>query len=244
MVASLTAGIASSFQAAQAQAAGSLTLQNLGHTCFLFTGAGRRFLVNPFRPQGCTKGYRPPQVSVELVMISSRLLDEGSLQGLPGNPRLLSEPGIYEFRGTQIQGVRTDHDRVGGRRFGSNIVWRWSQAGINVVHMGGAAAPITIEQQILIGRPDVLLIPVGNGPKAYTAAEAQQVIQTLNPKIIIPTHYRTQAADPQACDIETLDGFLQVMQGTPVSRRGDTLSLRPSDLPTTGARIEVMAYRF
>ncbi len=243
-VASLVAGVASSFQASQAQTRGSVTIQFLGHSAFLFTGDGRRILSNPFRPIGCTKGYRAPQVAADLVMISSRLLDEGALDGIPGNPRLLAEPGIYQFRGMQVQGIRMDHDRVGGRRFGSNIAWRWNQAGINFLHLGGAAAPITVEQRILLGRPDVLMVPVGGGPKAYNAAEAKAAIEVLNPKIIIPTQFRTQAADPNACDIQAVDEFLTVMQGTPVARRGNTIALQPADLPTQGARVELMSYPF
>lgn len=237
----LVGGVASSFQASQAQTSGGVTLQFFGHSCFLFSGAGRRILANPFRAIGCTKGYRAPRVAADLVMISSRLLDEGSLEAIPGNPRLLAESGIYEFRGMQVQGIRTDHDRQGGRRFGVNVVWRWNQGGVNIMHMGGAAAPVTIEQRILMGRPDVLILPVGGGAKSYTASEARDAIQVLNPKIIIPTQYRTQAADANACDIQPIDEFLSLMQGTPVSRRGNSLALRAADLPTSGARIEVMS---
>lgn len=67
-----------------AHAQGGLSLQWFGHTCFLFTGSGQRVLVNPFRPIGCTKGLRPPRVTADIVMISSRLLDEGYIEGLPG----------------------------------------------------------------------------------------------------------------------------------------------------------------
>lgn len=224
---------------AQAQS-GGVTIQYLGHSCFLFSG-GQRILVNPFRPIGCTAGYRAPQVPADLVMISSRLLDEGAVEGLPGSPRILFEPGIYDFNGLQINGISTDHDDVGGRRFGTNIVWRWAQGGVNILHLGGAAAPITVEQQILMGRPDVLLIPVGNGPKAFTPEEAQAAIQTLNPRIIVPTQYRTQAADTATCDILPLDNFLALMSGTPVQQVGNSISVSPGDLPSS-PQIRVMNY--
>jgi len=28
-----------------------------------------------------------------------------------------------------------------------NVAWRWTQAGISIVHLGGAAAPIELEQE-------------------------------------------------------------------------------------------------
>lgn len=220
---------------------GSVTIQYLGHTCFLLSGDGRRVLVNPFRPIGCTAGYQAPQVPADLVMISSRLLDEGAVEGLPGNPRILFEPGVYDVNGLQVSGISTDHDDVGGRRFGVNIVWRWVQGGVNLLHLGGAAAPITVEQQILMGRPDVLFIPVGNGPKAFTPEEAQAAIQTLNPKLIVPTQYRTQAADAATCDILPIDNFLALMSGTPVQQVGSSISVTPGDLPAS-PQIRVMNY--
>lgn len=230
---------------AQAQA-GGLSVQWLGHSCFLFSGGGKRILVNPFRSLGCTAGYRPPKVAADLVMISSQLLDEGAVEILPGNPRLLYEPGVYQLSGTQIEGIRTDHDLVGGKRFGINVVWKWQQGGINILHLGGAAAPISVEQKILMGRPDLLLIPVGGSPKAYDPQAAKQAIDILQPRVIVPTQYLTQAAnkDRARCDLVAVDTFLSVMGGTPVRRVGNSISLSPRDLPANGMVINVMSYSF
>jgi L-ascorbate metabolism protein UlaG (beta-lactamase superfamily) len=225
---------------AQAQSAG-VNIQFLGHTCFLFAGDNRRILVNPFRPIGCTAGYRAPQVSADIVMISSRLLDEGAVEGLPGSPRILFEPGVYNLDNLQIQGVAMDHDDEGGRRFGTNVAWKWTQGGVNMLHLGGAAAPITTEQRILMGRPDVLLVPVGNGPKAFTPEEARDAVQTLNPRMVIPTHYRTDAADPATCDILPLDSFLALMGGIPVQTVGNSITVAAGGLPET-TQIRVMTY--
>lgn len=227
---------------AQAQTS-SLSVQYLGHTCFLFTGSGQKILVNPFRSLGCTAGYRAPKVNADLVLISSQLLDEGAIELVPGNPRLLYEAGAYEVGGVKIQGISADHDRVGGKRFGSNVAWRWTQGGITVLHLGGAAAPVTLEQKILMGRPDVLLIPVGGGPKAYAPEEAKQAISLLNPKLVIPTQYRTQAAKNQ-CDLVGLDNFLKLMSGAAVRKGGDSLSIRKADLPKDGIAIQTLSYRF
>ncbi|NJM58046.1 MAG: MBL fold metallo-hydrolase [Synechococcales cyanobacterium RU_4_20] len=232
---------AQSAPASSAPASSSgLMIQALGHSCFLFSGSGQRVLVNPFRKIGCTAGYAAPLVKADLVMLSSRLFDEGYTEGLPGNPRILFEPGVYQLDNQQIQGIRTDHDRTKGRRFGRNIVWRWNQGGLTIVHLGGAAAPISIEQKILMGTPDVLLIPVSGGPKAYTPEEAKQAIAVLSPKLIIPTQYRTAAADAKTCDSQPVDAFLNLMTGTPVKRGGSSLSLSPAALPSSGAVIQVL----
>ncbi len=235
-------GVISGFDSAQAQT-GSLSVQYLGHTCFLFAGSGQKILVNPFRSLGCTAGYRMPKVNADLVLISSQLLDEGAIELVPGNPRLLYEAGAYDVGGIKIQGISAEHDRVGGKRFGSNVAWRWTQGGVTVLHLGGAAAPISLEQKILLGSPDVLFVPVGGGPKAYTPEEAKQAISVLNPKLVIPTQYRTQAAKDQ-CDLVGLDPFLNLMSGVAVRKGGDSLSIQKADLPKNGMAIQVLSYKF
>lgn len=225
----------------QAQASG-LSIRYLGHTCFLFSGGGPRILVNPFRSLGCTAGYPAPKVATDLLMISSQLLDEGAVEIVPGNPRLLYEPGVYQVDKLKIEGIRMNHDRVGGRRFGVNVAWKWNQAGIDILHLGGAAAPISVEQKILMGRPDVLLVPVGGGPKAYNPEEAKQAIETLNPRMVIPTHYRTSAAAKDACDLVGVDDFLALMSGVSVRRSGNTINLSRGNLPSQGMVIQVMNY--
>jgi len=242
LVATIGLGLMDQWQRAQAQT-GQVTIQALGHTSFLFTGDGRRILVNPFRRIGCTLGYASPAVEADMVMVSSRLFDEGYLEDLPGNPQVLVEPGAYDFEGLTVQGILVPHDRVGGRRFGNNTIWKWTQGGVDIVHMGGAAAPLGVEEQILLGRPDILLVPVGGGPKAYTAEEAVQAVQTLKPKIVIPTHYLTAAADSESCDLAEVDEFLALMQGTPVTKaNAGALSVGPGDLPAEGMRYRCTSF--
>ena len=218
----------------------SLKIQWLGHTCFLFTGNGTTVLVNPFRPLGCTAGYPTPDVQADLVLISSFLLDEGAIEDLSTNPKILTQPGDYRFNNIKFQGISIPHDHEGGRRFGNNIAWRWTQGGINILHLGGASAPIGIEQKILMGSPDIVCIPVGGGPKAYNPEEAMQAIEVLKPRVIIPTQYLTAAADQSACDLVPVDEFLALTQNMDIRRLdGDAITIRPRDLPEEGTLIRV-----
>lgn len=238
--ATLGAGLLAHLPGVQAQE-GSLSIQWLGHTCFVFKGGGQQILVNPFRPIGCTQGYPAPKVTADLVMISSRLLDEGAIDNLAPNQRLLFEPGVYQLGNIQIQGIRMERRLENGRWFPNNIAWRWPQAGINILHLGGAATPITLEQRILMGQPDLLIVPVGNGAKAYSPDQAIAAIQVLNPKLVIPCHYRTAAADANTCDLVDLQAFLDRVTAFPIRRtNSNTLSLTRANLPTTGPVIQVL----
>jgi L-ascorbate metabolism protein UlaG (beta-lactamase superfamily) len=223
-----------------AQAADGVTIQSLGHMAFLISGNGVRILTNPFRSAGCTAGLAAPKVNADLVLISSQLLDEGAVDVVPGNPRLLYEAGSYDTNGIKLQGISMFHDRNDGNRFGTNVAWRWTQGGVSIMHLGGAAAPINVEQKILMGSPDVVILPVGGGPKAYTAEEAKAALQILNPKIVIPMQYRTGAAKKDQCDLTGVDDFLKLMTGTTVRRPGASLSLSKGSIPKEGMIVQVL----
>ncbi len=227
-----------------AQNTASLQVTWLGHSAFLFAGGGVRVLVNPFRTIGCTKGYRLPKVAADVVLISSQLWDEGAAEGLPGSPKILFEPGDYEVGNLRFQGVGAPHDRQGGRRFGTNVAWRWVQGSVRVVHMGGAASPITEEQKILLGSPDLALIPVGGGPKNYNPAEAKAAMAVLNPRMMVPTQYITAAADKSACELEPVKNFLDLVKGMNIQfLGGNQLQIRPQNLPKEGTLIRVFNER-
>ena len=219
----------------------SVQITYLGHTCFLFSGNGLKVLVNPFLPLGCTAGLKPPTSQADLVLISSFLLDEGAIEDVVGNPQIITKPGDYKVEGIVFKGISTPHDREGGRRFGQNVAWRWNQGGVTILHLGGAAAPISLEEKILMGSPDVLLIPVGGGAKAYNPAEAKQAIETLKPRLVIPTQYLTSAADQESCDLVAVDEFLALTKEMEIKKLGtNSIAIKRSDLPKDKTVIRVL----
>ena len=226
-----TLALGSSAGVGRAQS-GGVTVRSLGHMSFLISGNGQRILINPFKSIGCTAGYPAPKVSTDLVLISSQLLDEGAVDVVPGNPQLLYEAGAYDVKGTKFQGIATDHDRVGGKRFGTNVAWRWTQGGVTMLHLGGSAAPIGLEQKILMGSPDVVFVPVGGGPKAYNPEEAAAAIKVLNPKIVVPMQYKTSAAKGE-CELGGVDQFLSLMSGVSVRRASGAIDVTKASLPAS-----------
>lgn len=215
-------------------AAAPLTVTWLGHMSFLFQDGKRRIFTHPFKSVGCNAGRPTPKPAADLVLVSSALLDEGFVANVPEATPILSQPGSYNLLGMTFQGIRMAHDRSEGRRFGVNVAWRWQQGGINILHLGGAAAPFLVEERILMGRPDVAIVPVGGGAKAYNPEEAKSAITSLNPRIVIPVHYRPAKADAAACDLQPLSDFLSLFPPDVVKRlNSNTASWTVAQLPQT-----------
>lgn len=220
-----------------------VSIQYLGHTCFLFTGSGLKVLVNPYESVGCAAGYNLPDVRPDVVLTSSFLLDEGAIDSVSGNPRVITERGTHQFDNIRFQGFALPHDREGGRRFGKNIAWRWTQGGVDILHLGGAAAPLATEDKILLSGSDILLAPVGGGMKAYNPQEARKAVKVLNPRMVIPTHYRTDDSNKENCDLSSVDEFLSLVQDLEVAQVGsDRFTVKKSYLNQDRTLVRVLNY--
>lgn len=77
-----------------------------------------------------------------------------------------------------------------------------------MLHLGDLGEVPEEELKNRLFMPDVLLIPVG-GTYTLDAAQAAETIRILQPRVVIPMHYRTERGGIQKVD--TLQPFLQAM---------------------------------
>ncbi len=201
--------------------AGGVAIRSYGHGSLLIKGGRHSVLLNPFRAVGCASPLKEPRVRAKVILASSELADEGARIA---RGKFLVQPGSYRIGGLSLEGFSAPHDRLGGRRFGQATLWSWKQSGLNFAHLGGAAAKLTGEDKVLLGRPDVLIIAVGGGSKVYTGAEAASIVKELQPKVVIPVQY-VRGTPPKGCDLGGVQPFLDAMPDTPVKNVGKTFSL-------------------
>jgi len=200
-----------------------LILKSFGHSQFLIKGNGKSILINPFKAVGCASQFQESlNIEKDLILASSRLADEGYN---PNNDLMFFEPGTYEYNNLIFNGISVPHDRLNGRRYGNATVWTWNQSDFKIVHMGGAAGDITFEDQIIINRPDILFISIGGGIKSYTGKEALNIVEILNPKIIVPVHFLNTKKNIDDCDFSNEDKFLENMSQYKVKYIGKELKL-------------------
>lgn len=211
--------------AAPATAEPTVRVTSYGHSALLFESDEGRLLINPFQAVACAADLKEPRLTVDLILASSRLPDEGASVA---HGRFFSTPGSYRLDDWRIEGFAVPHDQVGGRRFGQGVVWIWQQAGLRMAHMGGAAVPPTAAERILLSGMDVLVLAVGGGSKVMDGIQAAQVVDALKPHLVIPVQY-TKATPPAGCDLATVEPFLEALPATvAVERLGPTTELSDS----------------
>lgn len=150
----------------------------LGHSCFTLESEGYKIITDPFK---CVRGFSDVSGEVNGIYCSHFHFDHAYTDEL----RLI-EGMENPFKITEVQ---TKHDSKGGTLRGDNTVRVFEAEGIRVCHLGDLGHQLTEEQKAAIGSPDVLLIPVG-GVFTIDPKTAKKVAESLNPKVIIPMHYR------------------------------------------------------
>ncbi len=203
-----------------------IQITSFGHSALLVKGGGHSILLNPFKPVGCAEGLKEPNYQADVILASSELPDEGNREA---KGIFMVNPGSYNVGNLVIEGFSAPHDRLGGRRYGSSTGWQWEQGGLNFVHLGGSASPLKIEDKLLIGRPDVLVIAVGGGAKVYNGKEAAEVVKLLNPRIVIPVQY-IRGKPKSSCDQSGVQPFLDEMVGVPVKDVGKISTIKSSKI--------------
>jgi len=214
-----------------------------GHACFLLSAAdGTSILIDPFNTE-C--GYPIPDVAPTAVTVSHEHFDHNHVAMAKGSPtviRGLAPGGDWARVNTAVGEVRittvpTYHDASRGAERGRNAVFIYEVEGMRVVHLGDLGHTLDADQAGAIGRPDVLMVPVG-GHYTIGPEEATQVVEQLAPRLVIPMHYKTPAT--AGWPIGPVDPFLS---GKPnVAHRGHTVTIRPADLPPQRA-VWVLAHQ-
>jgi L-ascorbate metabolism protein UlaG (beta-lactamase superfamily) len=202
---------------------GSVEITWLGHACFRIKGSQSVVITDPFPPDS---GYSLGKPSAGIVTVSHQHPTHNYIKGIGGSPKIIKGPGEYEIGGVMIIGVATFHDAEKGSQRGKNTVYLMEMDGVSVCHLGDLGHVLTAEQVEGIGDVDVLLLPVG-GVATIDAATATQVIRQLEPKAVVPMHYKTPAISRQ---LEPVEKFLKEMGIGQVESR-PKLSLTRTNMP-------------
>lgn len=180
-----------------------------GQSCFKIKGKSATVITDPFDP-GFSGLKLPKDFASDLVLVSHQHQDHNNWQAvLAANPEVIvaEGPGEYEVKGASVIGTNSFHDDASGAERGTNTIYHILIDGINIVHLGDLGHLLSEEQVEEINQVDILMIPVG-GVFSIDAEVAGKVIAQLEPRIIIPMHFKI---DGLKFDLNPLEPFLKEM---------------------------------
>lgn len=198
----------------------------LGHACFLVTAGHVRWVTDPY-DEGT--GYLMPPVEADYITVSHGHFDHACVQAVGGDPVIYRERGDMHFGPFPVRGVLTFHDDLGGARRGCNLAFVADFGGVRICHLGDLGHVLNQQQRAELGRVDVLLLPVG-GTYTIDALAAVEVARQLEPRLVIPMHYKTAAL---AFPLDGVERFLSRVRKGIRHHPQATLEVDRATLPGT-----------
>jgi len=200
-----------------------MKIRFLGHSCFLIiSDTGTRIITDPYHT-GEEFTLTEIKESADIVTVSHDHPDHNNTAAIQGNPRVLK--GSAKFSGIDFTAIQSYHDEASGNERGGNSIFTFEVDGIRICHLGDLGHQLDDSQLSIMGKIDVLIIPVGGG-FTIDGAGATKVCKQINPKVIIPMHYKT-AGLPFLADI---GDFLQGKKNITLSS-GSMVEFTRNNLP-------------
>jgi L-ascorbate metabolism protein UlaG (beta-lactamase superfamily) len=204
----------------------------LGHSCFRIRAKEATVVTDP-----CDKntGYSLGRPTADLITVSCDDPAHNVVGAVAGDPRVIDGPGEFEISGASVIGVTTwrGKDKDAGR----NVAFVIEVEDVRIGHLGSIGHVPTSDQVEQMGGIDILMVPVGGGD-SLDAPPATETINLLEPKLVIPMHFQTDAEKQK---LDPIDRFLKEM-GAKTPERHQKISVTRSSLPDE-TQLMVLEYK-
>lgn len=185
-----------------------------GFESFRLQGKTIDLLINPV--DGAKVGWKAPRIEPELILTTSEK-DYTDLSRAKGEIMTFDRPGEYEIHGAKIRGLQAG---------AAVTAYVMELDDLTVVYLGEIAEAPGDALLEAASDADVLFVPVGGGD-VLSAKGAAEIVSQISPKIVIPTHYKTN--ELKLSGYEALDPFLKEIGIKP--RAEGRLKVTRRDLP-------------
>lgn len=216
-----------------------MTISWYGQSCYKIVTRSKRgsdeitIITDPFDK---SIGLRPPSGQADIITVSHQHHDHNNVSSLKGDYFVADAPGEYSIKGIAIEGLDSFHDEQNGQERGRNTIFVIESEDIKICHLGDLGQKLTEKQLERLTGVDILMIPVG-GKYSLDAKKASLVIGQIEPKIIIPMHYKI---DGLTVDIDDESNFCQEMGNCP-KEKVQKMVLKKKDIEEKENEIVLMS---
>lgn len=180
-----------------------MQIHYFGLSSFKITTKEATVITDPFDKES---GLTPPRGAADILILSEKLNKlYNATSGMSGEPFLINDPGEYDLKNVTITGVPLKQDE--GRYVTVFLIEAEDIRILNLTHI----REFNMKEDDVedLGEIDILILPVG-GNSVMTAKTAAKVVNEIEPKIVIPSHYNTSGLK---LPYEKVDGFIKEMGG-------------------------------
>jgi L-ascorbate metabolism protein UlaG (beta-lactamase superfamily) len=185
---------------ATAASAPAVAIEWMGHSTFEITSSkGTRVLTDPHGALDLPR----PTLPQHIVTTSHQHGPHSAVQMAPGTPLVLHgltpsgdnwQKISTTIRDVSVYVVPAYHDKSQGMQRGKNAIFVFR---VCIAHLGDLGHVLTPDQLKMMGKIDILLVPIAGGYFTVTPGEAREVTRQVNPRIAIPMHFWWEQAVQQ-----------------------------------------------
>lgn len=195
-----------------------------GHACFEITN-DITLITDPH--DGKSIGIPAPLVTGDIILVSHDHYDHNSVKTVEKEgSKIVTDDRKRNLFDILIKGFESYHDECCGEKRGSNIIFKFVYDDINFCHLGDLGHDLDESLIQELRDVDILFIPVG-GTFTIDADQAWKVISKINPKIIVPMHYKIGGLSLPIAGIEP---FLEKNKQK-VLKVGNEIDIEKEDFP-------------
>lgn len=207
-----------------------MMINYLGHSCFkIQSNSGVTLVVDPYGPD---YGLKLPSFQADILTVTHDHGDHNNVKASKGSPYIINLPGEYDIKDILVEGIISKH----GADKGDNIIYRIEVDGITICHMGDLGEPLNEKQLDHLNAVDILLIPVG-GRYTLNAAKAMEVVNQIEPRIVVPMHYNVPGLKVDGLD--EVEKFIKESGLKP--RYEEKIKLNKKDLPVEDTELVILS---
>ena len=163
----------------------------LGHSSVCINSRDVFLITDPY---DTSDGEFMSPRKADLVTISNSDPKHSNTSAITGNPRLISGPGEYEVSHFYVKGIGTaleQEDDPGGP---VNTLFTIRVEGLVISHLGKLNRKLTSTQMDGLRQTQILIAPVsGNG--VLETSGLQEIISSVQPRIVLPVQHGTNSDD-------------------------------------------------
>lgn len=175
-------------------------IQYLGLSSFKFITKDATVVTDPY---GKESGLTPPRGNADIIVLAESTNNlYSSVSSFSGTPFLIDSPGEYDKSGVTVTGIPLKQES------GYVTVFLLESEDLKILNLAHIKEFNIKENELEeLGEIDILIVPVG-GHTVLGASDAAKVVNQIEPKIIIPSHY---AGSGIKLELDPIDRFIKEM---------------------------------
>jgi L-ascorbate metabolism protein UlaG (beta-lactamase superfamily) len=195
-----------------------IRIEYLAHASFILTYKDHSLLLDPFADSVWISYTFPKDIKVDAIFSTHPHYDHdgGIFRNLKpyweGKFPFYQDSGNYAVGEFKISGTRGKHCDPYGKEFDQkNTIFVFEAGDLKLAHWGDNG-PITDQIVSALKGVNILLLPIDDTYHILKAEEINEVIEKIQPDIVVPMHYRIPALEPTPGNPKNLgpiDAYLQ-----------------------------------